>query len=89
MEQMSSFQFFFCGELLLSKVGEDQCISGAEMSLQETAPNTQDDADCLPASPLQREQEVTASSVSSHQSKTRSRSKTQLTDETVGIYNHL
>ncbi|XP_047462107.1 uncharacterized protein LOC125020705 [Mugil cephalus] len=57
------------------EVEEDQCVSGAGMSPRgtETATNAQDDADCLPVSPLQTEEEVTPRSVSSHPSNAQNR----------------
>ncbi|KAM9348852.1 uncharacterized protein ABDE67_010892 [Symphorus nematophorus] len=63
------------GEAEPSQVGEDPCISDAETSPQETltATDTQDDADCLPLSPLPREEELTPPSVSSHPSNAQNR----------------
>ncbi|KAK5858509.1 hypothetical protein PBY51_002642 [Eleginops maclovinus] len=57
------------------EVVEDLCISEAETSPQETlvSTNTQDDADCLPLSPLPTEEESSPPTVSSDPSDTQSR----------------
>ncbi|KAI3373658.1 hypothetical protein L3Q82_022264, partial [Scortum barcoo] len=56
-----------------SQVEEDLCNSDAETLPQETPTDTQDDADCLPLSPLPTEEELTPPSVSSHPSSTQDR----------------
>ncbi|XP_045896765.1 uncharacterized protein LOC123963766 [Micropterus dolomieu] len=58
-----------------NQVGEDLSSSDAETLPQETLipTNTQDDADCLPLSPLPTQEELTRPSVSSHPSNTQNR----------------
>jgi len=57
------------------KVGEDLCISDAEISPRETrrASNTRDAADSLPSCPMPTEVERTPPSLSSHPSNTQSK----------------